>query len=285
MARTTNTVEQVGRQAGQMAAGAVRGPWVERLARLGYAARGVVYAIVGILAVQAAFGGGSEGRTTGSEGAVVTVARQSTALLWLLALGLLGYAIWRLIQGALDAEGKGTDPKGLVKRGAMIASGIAYGALALFAVRIATGSGGGGGQSGDQGWTADLMTKPFGRWLVGLAGLAVIASGLYQIARGWSEKFREHLKLGEMSAEEQRLALHTGKLGLIARGIVFLLSGWFLIQAALRFDPSQARGLGGALETLASQPYGPWLLGLVALGLIAFGAYSILEARYRRINA
>jgi hypothetical protein len=262
---------------------AVRGPWIEWLARFGYAARGAVYSIVGLLAIQTAFG--ERGQATDTQGALQTVARQSTALLWLLALGLLGYAIWRILQGALDPENKGHEPKGLVQRGAMVASGLIYGGLAVAAFRMASGTGGGGGTQGggQQGFTAELMTKPFGRWLVALAGLAIIVSGLVQIYDGWTEKFRKHFKTQEMDANEQRLAVNTGKLGLIARGIVFLMSGWFLVQAALRFDPSQARGLGGALETLAAQPYGPWLLGLVALGLLAFGAYSILLARYRRI--
>jgi hypothetical protein len=280
MARATNTVEQAGRAA----RGAAR-PGVEWLARFGYAARGVVYAFVGILAVQAAFGGG--GATTDSRGALRKIAEQSTLLLWLVAFGLFGYALWRIVQGLFDPENKGSDPKGLLKRGAMVASGLLYGGLALAAVRLAQGggSGGSGGGSGDgtQGWTAELMTKPFGRWLVALAGIAVIVSGLYQISRGWTEKFKQELKLNEMDPNEQQLALRTGKVGLIARGIVFILSGWFLVQAALRFDAGQARGVSGALEILAAQEYGPWLLGAVALGLVAFGAYSFLVARYRRI--
>jgi hypothetical protein len=279
MARPMNTVEQAGRQAGQMAVGAIRSPWVEWLARLGYAARGIVYALVGILAIQAAFGSGGE--TTDTEGAVQKIAQESTALLWLLALGLFGYALWKVLQGALDPEGKGSDAKGLIQRGAMIVIGLIYGGLALSAVRMATGSAGGGQSTKSS--TADLMAKPFGRWLVALAGIAVIVYALREIRDGWTGKFREKLKMGEMDPNEQRLADRTGKTGLIARGIVFILSGWFLVQAALRFDPGQARGLSGALDTLAAQPFGPWLLGLVALGLVAFGAYSILEARYRRI--
>ena len=276
----TTNVSQAGRQVEQTARAALRNPWVERLARLGYAARGVVYALVGILAIQTAFGARGN-QETDTRSALGVVAEQSTALLWLLALGLFGYALWRVIQGVLDPENKGTDPKGLAQRAGMVISGLLYGSLALAAVRIASGSGGSGGDR--QGWTAELMTKPFGRWLVALAGIAVIVSGLVQLRDGWTEKFRKHLKLNEMDAQEQRLALHTGKLGLIARGIVFLLSGWFLIQAALRFNAGEARGLAGALETLAQQPSGAWLLGFVALGLIAFGAYSILLARYRRI--
>lgn len=283
MARPTNTISQAGRQVESAARAALRNPWVEPLARAGYAARGAVYSLIGLLAMQTAFG--SRAHATDTRGVLQTVAEKSTALLWLLALGLFGYALWRVVQGVLDTENKGTEPKGLAVRAGQVISGVIYGGLALAAVRIASGSGGGGagGGSGTQGWTADLMTKPFGRWLVAIAGICVIVSGLAQIRRGWTEKFRQNLKEQEMNESERRLAVNTGKAGLIARGVVFLLSGWFLIQAARRFDPSEATGLGGALEALARQPSGTWLLGLVALGLIAFGAYSILLARYRRI--
>lgn len=281
MARTETrgTLEQAGRQAGQAVRSAVHNnPWVEPLARFGYAARGVVYAVVGLLAIQTAFGG--RGQTTGQEGALQRIAEQSRFLLVLMAIGLAGYALWRFVQAVLDPENKGTDPKGIAQRGMMVASGIVYSGLAITAARLASGGGGG---EGSQGFTAELMTKPFGRWLVVLAGLAVIVAGFHQLKEAYTKKFRERLKLQEMNADEQRMATHTGQMGLAARGIVFLITGWFLVQAGLRFDPSQARGLGGALETLASQPYGPWLLGLVALGLVAYGAYSFLEARYRRI--
>ena len=277
----TTNISQVGRQVEGTARAALHNPWVERLARLGYAARGVVYALVGILAVQTAFGARGN-QETDTRSALQMVAEQSRALLWLLALGLFGYALWRVIEGVMDVEGKGSDLKGWAKRAAMVGSGLIYGGLAMAAVRIASGSGDSGG-GGNQAWTAELMTKPFGRWLVALIGIGVMVGGLAQIRNGWTEKFRKHLKMQEMDANEQRLAVNTGKLGLIARGIVFLLSGWFLIQAARHFNPDEARGLAGALESLARQPYGAWLLGFVALGLIAFGAYSLLLARYRRI--
>lgn len=273
------------RQAEQTVRGAVSNPWVERLARFGYAARGVVYAVIGLLAVQTAFSGrGSQdlAQQATPQGALRQIAEQSRLLLVLVAIGLAGYALWRLVQGGLDTENKGSDLKGFVKRGSMVASGIVYAGLAIAAARLAAGNGG-GAAGGSQGFTADLMSKPFGRWLVVLIGIGVIVSGFYELYDAWTKKFRNRLKLQEMSAEEERLAMRTGQAGLAARGVVFLLSGWFLIQAGLRFDPAQAQGLGGALETLARQPSGPWLLGIVALGLIAFGAYSFLQARYRRI--
>jgi len=275
MAQTTRaTLEQAARAASR--------PWVEPLARFGYAARGMVYAFIGVLAVQAAFFG--HGKTTGPQGAIQAIAEKSRLLLVLTAIGLAGYALWRFVQGFLDPERKGTDAKGLVLRGAMVASGVVYTGLTWLAIRlIAQGSGAAAGSGGQQSATAKLLSLPFGRVLVILAGAAVIAGGFGQLYRAWTRKFERRLKTGEMSPEERRLAVHTGQLGLASRGVAFLITGWFLIQAAVRYDPGQARGLGGALETLARQPHGPWLLGIVALGLVAYGAFSFLEARYRRI--
>ena len=270
-------------QAEQAVRSAARNPWVERLARFGYAARGVVYALIGLLAIQAAFGGrGAIEQQATPEGALQRIAEQSRLLLVLVAIGLAGYALWRFVQAILDPENKGSDAKGLVKRGAMLASGIVYAGLALLAARMVSGTGQASG-GGSQGTAAGLMDKPFGRWLVVLAGIAVIGSALYHIYEAYTKRFRRRLKLEEMDANEERLATRTGQVGLAARGIAFLVSGWFLVQAGLQYDPNEARGLGGALASLASQPYGPWLLGIVALGLVAYGAYSFLQARYRKI--
>ncbi|HEY2295909.1 MAG TPA: DUF1206 domain-containing protein [Thermoanaerobaculia bacterium] len=256
-------------------------PWIERLARIGYAARGAVYVLVGFLAVETAFGARS--RPTDTRGALQEMAGRSTALLWAVAVGLAGYALWRIVQGLLNPERKRNDLKGLAHRVGRIGSGLIYGGLAWAAVRIALGARNAGDGHAYRVWTAKLMSEPFGRWLVAAVGIGVIAGGLYQIRRGWTERFRKEIRLQEMDATEREVALNSGKLGLVARGIVFLISGWFLVQAALRFDPRQARGLGGALAALAGQPHGAILLGLVAMGLIAFGAYSILLARYGRI--
>ncbi|HET9228435.1 MAG TPA: DUF1206 domain-containing protein, partial [Thermoanaerobaculia bacterium] len=210
-------------QAGQAVRSAVRNPWVERLARFGYAARGVVYAVIGLLAIQAAFGGrGQIEQQATPEGAIQRIAEQSRLLLALVAIGLAGYALWRFVQAVLDPENKGSDPKGLVKRGAMLASGIVYATLAIFAARIISGSGSSDG--GSQDTAASLMDKPFGRWLVVLAGIAVIVSAAYQIHEAYTKKFRRRLKLEEMDPTEERLATHTGQVGLASRGAAFLLS-------------------------------------------------------------
>lgn len=284
-ATTPNALGQVGREAGQAARDVVRSPWVEALARFGIAARGVVYTIVGFLALKAAFGAG--GDTTGAGGAIQTLAEKSRLLLALVAVGLFGYALWRIVQGTLDPENKGSDPKGLVTRASRILSGAIYGGLAIAAVRLVTGAGAQAGGPGTdertQHMTAGLMAQPFGRFLVAAAGLIVIGAGIYQLTRGWKEKFRRHLNLQALQPAVQRRVIQAGKAGHMARGVVFMIMGIFFLQAARHANPGEARGLGGALDTLAAQPYGPWLLGLVALGLLMYGLYSFVEARYRQI--
>ena len=128
------------------------------------------------------------------------------------------------------------------------------------------------------------MAIPAGRWLICLVGVGVIGFGLYQIYKGLSAKFRKRLKLGQMSYAKKAWATLSGRVGYTARGIVFLLVGGFLVRAALSYNPAEARGLDGVLETLARQPYGPWVMGVVAAGLVAYGIYTLVESRYRRIN-
>lgn len=256
-------------------------PWIEPLGRLGYAAKGVVYAVVGVLAAQAALGAG--GTTTDTRGALgrIVQAPFGQVLLGIVAVGLAGFALWSFVQFALDTENKGRDAKGWARRSVYALIGIVYVGLALSAVRILRGVGADGNMQ--QSWTARLMTVPFGRVLVGLIGVGVIVAGLFQLYRAFSAKFRDELKLHQMSATEQQWAIRSGRFGFAARGVVFALIGSFLIGAARRANAGEARGLGGALQTLAEQPYGPWLLGAVAFGLIAYALYCLIEARYRRM--
>ena len=154
--------------------------------------------------------------------------------------------------------------------------------MAAVGLILGSSSGGSGG-GGAQDWTARLMAQPFGRWLVGIVGAIVIAVGLYQFYRAYSAKFKEKLMLSRMSRTEETWATRTGRLGFAARGVVYAMIGWFLIQAALQSNPSQAGGLGRAFRELSSASYGPWLLGVVALGFIAYGVFALVLARYRRI--
>jgi hypothetical protein len=282
MARQNASLEQSAQHAERQARRAAQNPWFERLMRSGYLAKGLVYAIVGVLAAQAAFGAG--GATTDTRGALGAIVTQPFGrfLIALVALGLVGYAFWRFAAAAYDPDGKGTDAQGLATRVGYAFSGVAYLGLALAAAQLALGNGGGGGDS-TQDWTARVLAVPFGRWLVGIGGLIVIGIGIMQLYKACTATFREKLKLGEMSATEETWVTRLGRFGLAARGVVFGIIGVFLALAAFQYDPSEARGLGGALATLAQQPFGPWLLGLVALGLIAYGVYLAALARYRRM--
>jgi hypothetical protein len=255
-------------------------PWVVRLARLGYAAKGVVYLLVGWLALRAAFG---NGQTTGSEGALVYLRDQpfGKLLLLVLAFGLLGYAIWRAVQAIADPEGKGNDPKGLAARGYMAASAVAHGALFLAALRLA--SGGGSGGDATKTWTARLMAQPAGRWLVAAVGVAVIAGACQQLWTAFGERYRRHVRLDLLDPTVARWVGPVARLGLVSRAVVFFVVGGFLFAAALHSRPDEARGLGEALGTLAQQPAGTALLLAVALGLVAYGLYELVKARYRVI--
>jgi hypothetical protein len=257
--------------------------WVERLARLGYLAKGIVYAIVGVLAVQAAFGAG--GQTTDTKGALSAIAAQPFGkfLLALLTVGLIGYVVWRFVQAVQDPEHKGDDAKGWATRLGYAVSGLIYASLAFTAIGLIRGSGGGGGGNSEQDWTARLLAQPFGQWLVGLVGAFVIGLGFYQLYQAYKAKFRKQMKLQEMSPTEETWATRIGRFGLGARGVVFCIIGFFLLQAARQSDASEVRGLDGALQSLAEQPYGPWLLGIVALGLVAYGIHMAVQARYIRI--
>lgn len=276
-------IEGAKRGAEQAVRQTLSSPWVERLARLGYAAKGVVYVVVGVLAVRVAFGAG--GRAIGTRGALreVVTGPSGRVMLLLIAVGLCGYVLWRFVQAFVDADRKGSDAKGLGVRGAYLFSGLVYAGLAVTAVQVLLGSDRGGGEGEAKEWTAWLLSMPLGGWLVGLAGLVVIGVGLFQFYKAYTAKFREQLQLAGAGPKPRAWVIRFGKVGIAARGVVFVVAGAFLIIAALRSDPAQARGLDGVLDELARQPAGPWLLGGVAAGLVAYGVFMLMLSKYRRI--
>jgi Domain of Unknown Function (DUF1206) len=253
----------------------------EWLARAGFVARGVIYGIIGILAIKLAVGAG--GRTTNQQGALKTIAHQpfGKVLLILVAIGLAGYAIWRLVR-ALLGHGPEDSDSGF-ERVAAFGSGIVYAGLCAIAVEILLGSGSSGGSGNAHKSTAGVFGWPGGTWLVGIAGAVLIGIGLYQGYRGLSKDFLEDSKTEQMSARVRNWIEWVGTFGHLARMVVFGLVGVFLIKAAIDFNPNKAVGLDGALAKLAHHSYGPFLLGVVAAGLIAFALYSLSDARYRRI--
>jgi len=284
MAQRNSVSGGVKRPITQGARRATANPWFESFARFGYAAKGVVYLVAGALSARAAFGLG--GATTDSRGALQKILTEpfGKMMLVLIGFGLVGYVLLRLVQALLDPEQKGSDAKGIVTRSGYLMSGLVYASLAWTALRLASATGGTGGNQ-TQSWVARLLALPLGRWLIGIAGLIVIGGGLYQLYKAYSTDFSEHFRWNEMNATERTWTVRLGRLGLAARGIVQGLIGFFLIQAALLFDPSKARDAGGALQSLAQPPFGLWAVGTVAVGLAAYGVYMLAAARYSRIVA
>jgi hypothetical protein len=249
------------------------------LARAGLVARGVVYAIIGVLALKLALGDG--GKATNQEGALQTIAHQSFGelLLLLVAIGLGGYSLWRLIRAAVGHGAEQRDST--FERISALDSGIAYGILCLTAIEILTSSAGGSGSpqqttGGVLGWTGGTV-------IVGVAGAILIGVAVYQAYKGLSKKFLEDAKTGEMSPGVEKAYTALGVFGTVARAVIFALIGYGLLKAAVDYNPKEAIGLDGALRELAHASYGPALLGLVAAGLIGFGLYSIVDARYRKV--
>ena len=258
--------------------------WIVPLARFGFAAQGVVYIIIGSLAALAAFHRG--GKTTGSQGALVEILSQpyGQAMLGAIAAGFVGYTLWRLTQAIQDTDHKGSDAKGIVVRLSCAVIGLIYGSLAVTAVRLMIGIGARyNDEKSSQEWTATLLSQPFGQWIVGAIGVGIIVFALHQCYLAYTAKFLEQVDRSAMSRRVDTWVRRVGRLGLTARGIVFTVIGVFLIVAALTANPNQARGLSGALRALEQQPFGPWILGGVALGLMAYGLYMLLLARYRRM--
>jgi hypothetical protein len=260
-------------------------PWMERLARFGYATKGVVYIVVGVMATLAAIGMGGE--TTDAHGALQAIEMQPFGKIALgtVAFGLIGYVIWRLLQAIADTEDKGTKLKGISIRIGYACSGLVYAGLAYTAAKVLIDIGEPDSSSEKaQQWTARLMSMPYGVWLVASVGAGIFGFGLYQIYKGYIAKFRKRLKLGQMSTAKKAWATWSGRTGYAARGVVFCIIGFLLIQAARHYNPNEAEGLGGALDALAQQAFGRWLLATVAVGLILYGLYMLVEARYRIIN-
>lgn len=253
----------------------------ERLARFGYAARGLVYLIVGGLAVLAALGRGQG--TPDSRGALTTLLSTpyGGVVLGLVALGLLCFALWRLAQAALDADHLGADIKALVRRAGFAISAVANIALAMSAIGLISSVLASGGGNSARDWTEYLLSLPFGQWLVALVGLGVIGTGLGTAWKGWTASFRRRLAIDTDAA---RWVAPIGRVGHLARGLVFVLAGGFLMLAALHANAREVRGLAGTLRALQEQPYGWVLLLVTAVGLFAFGAFQLVAARYRRIN-
>ncbi|MCA1065158.1 DUF1206 domain-containing protein [Rossellomorea sp. AcN35-11] len=258
-------------------------PWIRGFARIGYISRGIVYMLIGALSVMAALGVG--GSTSDSSGAFAAVASKpfGEVLLWILGVGLIGIVLWRIIQVIKDPEHAGNGGKSAFRRLSNLISGIAYGSLTYnaFAIAMHAKSSGSGSK---QTLSAKLLSQPFGQWIVGIVGLIIIGYALYEIHKSYTEKYTDKFKRHEMTEKEWELGRKTGKIGLYSRGTVFLLIGYFFIQTAITADPDKTKGLDGALSKIAQQPFGQWLLGIVAVGLFLYGVFQILKGKNRHLS-
>ena len=260
--------------------GVARSAPFEWLSRAGFVARGVIYGIIGVLALKLALGAG--GKATNQQGALKTIAHQpfGKLLLTLVAIGLGGYALWRFVRAVLGHGPEGSDSR--FDRVAAFASGLVYAGMCFVAVKLLAGAG--AGTSGNpHKAAAGVFGWPAGTWLVGIAGAIMIGVGLYQGYRGLSKDFLNDSKTEQMTPAVRTWITRLGVFGHLARMIVFALVGVFLIKAARDYNAKAAIGLDGALAKIVHASYGPWLLGIVASGLIAFALYSLSDARYRRI--
>lgn len=253
---------------------------IERLARLGYTSIGIVYALVGILAVASARGERSS--AGGQSGAAEFLLHQPFGRLMLavIALGLAGYAFWRLASALNDREAEGDGTKGIASRLFSAFRGLLYGSLAVEIARIAfRGSGASGsGDTQTQHWTARAMQHPGGRIALAIAGLAAVGYGAWQLYAAWSSKLSKRLRLGSLDASLRRKIVAISRFGIAARGVVLFIIGGSFVVAAVQQDASEARGTAGALALLP-----PSMLAIIGVGFIAYGVYALVNARYRLV--
>ncbi len=261
----------------------------EILARIGYGARGLIYGIIGLLAIEVALG--TSGSLQDQQGAIASIGQQPVGqiLLGAMLIGLIGYSLWGLIRAFFDPLHKGKSKKGIFERIGFFISAVAYAILipstysSIFGASNASQNGAQGVQL--RNIVSTIFTIPLGKWIVGIIGLLFLGTGVYQVYRGLKYNFDNQIKPYALNAKQTKAIKTMGRFGTLARAVVFALVGIFLLFAAYSANSSKAKGIDGVLLIILQQPYGHWLLGIIALGLIAFGIYSLLSAfwfKFRR---
>ncbi len=277
MKNKENTIKKIKKQGEKIAFS----PLLENLTRLGYGARGLIYFTIGILAIRLAFG--ASGSLQDQQGALALIGQQliGRILLGIVLIGLVGYSLWGLIRAFFDPLHKGKSFKGILERIGFFVSAIAYVILTIptynFIFNMPNAA-----QNGAQGIQiknviSTIFLIPFGKWIVGLIGILVLGISLYQIYRGLRHNFDQQIKNYTLTSKQKKIIKIVGRIGTLARSVVSTLIGLFLLFAAYHSNSAEVKGIDGALLILLHQPYGSWLLGIVAIGLLAFGCYSLLS--------
>lgn len=250
----------------------------EMLAKSGYVARGVVFLLIAGLALFSGVAGGE----ADSKSALTSLLQQPFGRIWvgLIGLGLLGFVAWRLAQSIADSDGHGSDTKARVIRAALLGSAVTYVGLAVYALGHAVGLGSGSGESGEKGLAQWIMSQPFGAYLAIAVGLGFMVGGVVTAAKGVMRKFEKYLRIPEDKKALTWICIY----GLVARGVVFAVTGILFAYAGMTVDPDQAGSISDALQWLRSLPFGSVIYVVIAAGLAAFGIYNLVEARYRTVR-
>ncbi|MFI5663228.1 DUF1206 domain-containing protein [Streptomyces sp. NPDC051684] len=264
---------------------AAKSPAIAVAARAGFLGRGVIYLLIGFLALRISFVDGGGGKQADRGGAVAEIAEKpfGMALLWLLGIAVAGMAVWRLSEAAFGQAGP--DGRKAGKRAMAAGRCVFYGFVAYSVLSFAAGekSSGGSSDKSSKDVTAKVLEWPHGQWIVGAAGLAVAAAGVWIAVRALLRKFHKHLKMSEIPSRARKFVDFLGVSGGAARGVVFTVAGVFAVTAAVRHEPGRAKGMDDTLRSFTDTPAGPWLLILIAVGLVAFGLFSWVNARWRKV--
>jgi hypothetical protein len=262
---------------------AAANPGLELLERLGYVVRGVLYIVMGVLAVRIVLDQ-PDGQAVSLTGSLVFLTGNPFGKLVLLVavVGLAAYSAWGLVRAIFDPLHRGSDPSGYMARLGFLSSSVTYAAIVLFGVKILLGTGGGSSDS-TRRWISSVLAHPEGGLLTVLIGLVLLGIGIGQFVEAYRAEFTRDLKGAEIGATTRSVVTSLGRFGMFARGIIFLIVGWFIVQAGLHHDPGKVQGFDGALLYLLTKPFGHIVLGVVALGLIALGLYSLACARWVRL--
>ena len=288
MSDKTNTMGKIKKNGKKVAHNATFNPIVEIMARLGYAARGLIYFVMGLLTFLLAFG--KSGKTTDQQGAIATIGTQSQGkiLLWLIFIGLICYSLWGLIRAVLNPFHKEHDKKGNVERAGYLFSGIAYALLAIPTYALITG-GAKPAHNGAQGvqiqqYVAKVLAMPMGQLMVGIIGTLVIVVGIFQVYQALRPNFDVQLHLVKLTKTQVKFVKDLGRAGTAARGIIIALAGIFIVAASYTANSNNAKGFDSTVKSLLNVPYGLFLMGIIAIGLISLGIYSLCVSLYFRLR-